>query len=249
MHSEIFLQTINWTPILSLAALAAILLRRRLIGNMPFFFVFVVVAWARDVACYVSLLISPPAYNRTYWISHIFSAISIFLASYELSLVRLFPRFYKVAFYRSLFAIAAVAAAAVAFSTMSGDVHLEMAPRIINVFDLLHVAGLLFFVGLMSVMGRSWSRHEFVLVFGLGLQAASFVVFFATYLRFGPIRGTISSLPAISDALSSVVWLVAFLPGEKADEFSAELIDPNVLQDARKWESTLRQTFLNKRND
>jgi hypothetical protein len=247
MHSEIFLQIINWIPILSLAALAAILLRRRLIGNMPFFFVFVVVAWARDVACYVSLLISLPAFDRTYWISHIFSAIFVFLASYELSLVRLFPRFYKVAFYRSLFAKAAVVSVAVAFSTVAGDVRLAMAPRIINIFNLLHVAGLLFFVGLMSVMGRRWSRHEFVLVFGLGMQAATFVVFFATYLRSGPIQGTISSLPAISDALSSVVWLVAFLMGKKADEFSAESIDPNVLQDARQWESTLRETFLKKK--
>jgi len=247
MHSEIFWQTITWTPILSLAALATILLRRRLARNMPIFFAFVVIAWARDVACYVSERISSHAYFRMYWISHIFSAIFIFLASYELSLLRLFPRFYKVAFYRSLFAIATVVTIAVVFSAMAEDVHLAMAPRIINIFDLLHVAGLFFFVGLMSIMGRSWSRHEFVLAFGLGVQGATFVVFFATYLRSGPVEGIIRNLPPISDAVSSVVWLVAFLTGKKADEFSTEPVDPNVLQDARQWESTLRQTFLNKK--
>jgi hypothetical protein len=248
MHSEIFQQTITWTPILSLAALAAILLRRQLARNTPFFLAFVVVAWARDAACYVAERMGPHVYFRMYWISHIFSAIFIFLASYELSFVRLFPRFYKVAFYRSLFAIAAVVTIAVAFSTMAGDVHLAMAPRIINVFDLLHVVGLFFFVGLMSVMGRNWSRYEFVIAFGLGIQAATFIIFFATYLRSGgPVQGIIGSLPAISDAVSSVVWLVAFLMGKKADEFSTGPVAPSVLQDARQWESTLRQTFLNKK--
>jgi hypothetical protein len=247
MHSEILWQTIYWSPILNLAAVGALLLRRRLVHGMPFFFAFLVVAWTRDVACLIAERISAGAYNSTYWISHIFSAMAIFLASYELSLLRLFPKFYKVAFYRSLFAIAALVVIIVAVSTMAGEIQLAIVPRIINILDILHVAGLFFFVCLMSVMGRSWSRHEFVIAFGLSIQAVAFIIFFAVFLHSGPVHGLIRNLPPISDALSSVVWLVAFLMGEKADEFSTEPVAPSGLQDARQWESTLRQTFLNKK--
>src|SRR5579864_7085764 len=115
MHSGILWQVIYWSPTLALAALMVILIRRRLAREFPFFFTYIVIAWAKDLACFLVYYLAPGdehsriywiPYRYTYWISHLVSALFLLLATLELSLTRLFPRFYKVAFYRHLFLVA-----------------------------------------------------------------------------------------------------------------------------------------------
>jgi hypothetical protein len=247
MDSGTLWQAIYWSPTLALTALMVILAWRRLAREFPFFFSYIVVAWAKDLADFVAYHKSPGAYFYTYWISHLVSAVFILLATYELSLTRLFPRFYKVGFYRHLFSVAALIAIGVGVSAAYEGSGLKVVPQAIHVINILQVIALLFFVGLMQFMGRQWARYEFGIALGLGVNAVAFVIFFVIFLRSGPLHGMMRELPTVADALVCLIWLVTFLRPESPTAPPIAPVSPEVLDQARKWEKTLKESLTAKK--
>lgn len=249
MSSRILWQVIYWSPTLALATIAGILVWRRLARKFPFFLAYVAVAWAKDVGEFAAYHVSPRAYYHTYWISHLVTAVLMLLATYELSLIRLFPRFYKIRFYRYLFSAVAIVLIASTLSAVYGGAGLIAIQKVINIIDLLQVVALLFFVGLMLFMGRRWERYEFGVALGLGVNAAAFLTVFAVFLRSGPLHGIIRELPAIADALACLIWLFTFLRPEKPATAPRATVRPEVLEQAREWERTLKDSLSGKKRE
>lgn len=252
MGSGIFWQVIYWGPTLVLATLVWILLKRGLARTFPFFFSYIVVASAKELTVFLAYKLTSgdyqsQAYVRSYWGAHLISAAFILFATYELSLKRLFPRFYKVTFYRYLFSIAALIAIVMIIFGVYGGGSLQIVAKLIHIIDILHVVALLFFVGLMQFMGRQWARYEFAIALGLGVNAVAFVIVFVTFLKSGPVPGLMRQLPAIADAVVSLIWLITFLRPEKTTLIPVHPIEPEILRQAHKWEQTLKESLARKK--
>src|SRR2546423_1155212 len=112
MVKELLQQGIYWLPIPVLGILIVTLLRRKFASRLPFFFVYVAAGLLGDVARLLVYSVShgiTVTYYYVYWISQAINAVFAFLTAGELVLNRLFPKFYRVGFYRYLFAFAIVA--------------------------------------------------------------------------------------------------------------------------------------------
>ncbi len=251
MHTGILWQVIYWSPILMLTALIALFLRRGLVREFPWFFGYIVVDWSKDVAefvVYSGAFGGYPSLNYvyTYWTSHLIGSLFLLVAAYELSLTRLFPRFYKVSFYRHLFSLAAVMIAGLGLFAAYGERQLSVVPKVIHIADVLHVLALLFFVGLMQFMGRRWARYEFAIAAGLGVNAVAFVLWFVIFLKFGP-GPPARDLPSVADFLTCLAWLITFLRPQDAGITLAAPVSPEILDQTRKWEEALKESFSRKR--
>jgi hypothetical protein len=246
MQSEIW-QVIYWSPILVRAALVVLLLRHRFVRRVPFFFTYLVVTFGRDLVCFLMYQRGPTVYSQTYWISNLVAAIFIFLASCELSFTRLFPQFHRVRFYRYSFLAAAIVSTAMGLSIAFGGFSLSILAELIHVLDVLQVVGLLFSVGLMIFMGRRWAGYEFGVALGLGVEVTSLVITFAVLLRSGSLHGRIWNLPAVADAVACIIWLIAFWRPGTASAIPAVPVGAGVLQEAKRWEETLKGSLIEKK--
>lgn len=231
-----------------LAVLAVLLVRRKAPKEFPFFFSYIIVGVVVGV---VRLCLYSPrsiVYIYAYWITDVLIAIVALLATYELFVRRLFPRFHAVRFYRYLFPITAVIIALCAVPAALQLNRLGVIIRSIHVFEFLRVAILLFFVGLMLLMGRRWTRHEFGIALGLGIQASAVLLTSASWTQGARIRTLTVQLPVIAYDIACLIWLVTFLQPEKFTPPPTRPVSPEVLGEARKWQETLKESLTSKKN-
>src|SRR5215470_1343794 len=139
MSTKLLLQVVGWLSLPVLAVLAGILIWRKVRNKFPHFFNYVVVTEVVGVVRLWAYYAKPRAYAPVYWLSDLLIALFALLATYELFVKRLFPRFSAVRFYRYLFpiatAIVAIFAALAAIETRKFSNLLPM----IHVFDVLRV--------------------------------------------------------------------------------------------------------------
>src|SRR5579864_785714 len=110
---------VNWFGLPALALLAILLVYRRWHRVFPLFLIYVIGTELIGIVRLVS--IRSGFYARIYWISDAVFASLALLATYELFFKRLFPAFYRVRFYRTLFPAAAILiAGGVAISALLG---------------------------------------------------------------------------------------------------------------------------------
>ncbi|HEX5434768.1 MAG TPA: hypothetical protein VFY05_11060 [Candidatus Angelobacter sp.] len=169
-------------------------------------------------------------------------AVIFSLALYEVFLRRLFPRFHKVSLYRALFPGAAAAIllltiiAVLQSSDRSAAFHIAS-----RAFDFVRTAFLVFFMLLMLLMGRQWSRYDLGITLGFGIQAAAALANAAVRSRLGHRSQFFDTAEAITFEAACVIWLITFSKPEHAHRLQpAETLDPLVLPQARKWESVLK---------
>lgn len=252
MHSGILWQVIYWSPIPILAALVIILLRRRLTREFPLFFSYVVVTCGKNVVQLVAYWegagnYKSPAYIYPYWFSQLASAVFILLATYELALTHLFPRYYKVTFYRYLFSIAAlVVIGLVAFAMYGGSI-LPVLVKAVHLMDVLQVLAMFFFVALMQFMGRQWQRYQFAIALGLGVNSIGLVVYIVISLKSRIVFGVLQEILPIANTFAFLFWLFTFLRPEKPSAPPAAPISPEVLDEARKWQEGLKESLTRKK--
>jgi hypothetical protein len=177
-----------------------------------------------------------------YWISDLPITIFNFLAVYELFARRLFPRFHKVRVYRFLFPLVAsgvlVGAWFTALEAPNRYAALAIEARVLS-FILVAILG--FFLALMLAMGRGWTRHDFGIAFGFALSNAAFLATSAAWVRSHYHTVSIEQLPLIAFDLSCLIWLFAFLQPEKQPAlYPADAMDPQMLHEARNWETVLK---------
>ena len=231
---------VDWFAVPSLALLACILLYRKLYREFPLFFSYVVVTEMVGLARYIASKGSPSVYSYVYWISNLVVVLFAFLASYELFVGRLFPRFYKVRFFRILFTLAVILVnVLVVFAAIYGN-HKRWLLLSSRIGEFLRAAIVFFFVALMTVMGRQWEMKEFGIAFGFGLDVAmslASVTFWTQASKRSPLIGRI---PVIAYDIACIVWIYCFWCAKSEPAVPSTPLSPAALHEAKKWEESLK---------
>lgn len=231
-----------------LAGVAILLVWRKSLRQFVYFFYYVIIG---EITGVVRLCLHDRysrIYYYTYWITDLLMAVAAFLATYELFVRRLFPRFYTVHFYRYLFLTAATVIVFLAAPAALELNQLWIIIRAIHVLGVLQVAVLVFFVSLMVFMGRQWERYEFGIALGLGIQSAALLLTSASWTQGPRIRAITTGLPVASYDIACLIWLITFWKPERQSHAATVPVSPEVLQEARKWEETLKGSLTRKKD-
>jgi len=248
MLSPIVRETINWASLPALVGLTCLLVWRRLVRQFPYFFYYVI---AGGVIGFIRLGLydrRSRVYLYAYWITDPLIAIAGVLATYELFIRRLFVRFYAVRFYRYLFPVGALIVVLIAVPATVQLNQLWIVVRAIHVLGVLRVAILLFFVGLMTFMGRQWDRYEFGIALGLGIQASALLVMFANMTLGLFVSASNIALAPLSYDVACLIWLITFSKPEKPQSVPTMPIRPEVLTEARKWQEAAKDSVTGKKD-
>jgi hypothetical protein len=239
-----------WMAVPSLTFLVLIFLVRRLYRDFPFFFLFVVASAFIGAMRFIVFALGPSPlwYFYLYWCTDFALMVTCLLAIYELFVKRLFPNFLKVGFYRFLFPFAALIIAVLTFFTAlqspNPSASLLIAAR---TFYFLRTAAIVFFVALMLFMGRRWTRYEFGIALGIGIQASASLITEAMrtlWHYFTPF----DRVSVVVYDIGCLVWIVAFWrAADSGDGASVAGVNPQALKEARKWEGTLKDWLMPRR--
>jgi len=234
-----------WFSLPSLALLAVLLVWRRAVREFPYFFTYVLMGECVDIARYWGYYRWRQGYPYVFWVTDVLIAVFTFLVAYELFIRRLFPRFHATRFYRYLFPIVGLFIGLVAAPSALAAEKISLLLGLVHGLEILRVTVLLFFVGLMVLMGRRWTRYEFAIALGLALQAAATLVTSANWTRSFPMLP--NNLPLIAYDLACLVWLIAFLRPEKPTAIPVGPVSPAILEGAKEWESALKESVTAKK--
>ena len=242
MANNFIWDVVAWISLPLLVVLAGVMMWKRVARVFPYFFTYVVVTAAIGVVRFVAYKnYSAKVYFVVYWSSDFVILLTTFLAIYEVFLRRIFPGFAKVRFYRYLFPIVAfLISTAAFFLALHAKDQRAAFLTISRVFDFLRSAVIGFFVLLILFMGRSFTDYEFSITAGFGIQAALALAHAAIRLQGG--RSTIMErLELIAFDVACVIWLWSFATGkESIPKDGYALTDADALQEAKKWESSLK---------
>jgi hypothetical protein len=235
-----------WLQILVLMLVSAILFWRRAYRHLPLFFVYVLSAWLVGIVRYAAFKLGPQPYFYVYWISELAGVVTVSLVFYEVFLRRLFPRFYKVRFYRNLFPAIAIAILFLTIITalQASDKRAAFSAAS-HAFDFVRTAVLFFFVILMTLMGREWPRYDFGIALGFGLHAAVALVHFAVRTQFHDKPAILDVMDMVAYDLACFIWLITFLKPEKSPpQLPPDRLSVETLDQARKWEDTVKDLLI-----
>jgi hypothetical protein len=228
----------DWMALPLLALLAGIILYRKYQREFPLFLAYVIATITIGFARLLASQSTVKAYYYVYWISDIVVAVFAFLATYELFIKRLFPAFYKVNFFRYLFPIVAAALTLLGASTALYSGRLAVLLTTVRIYEFLRATVLVFFVVLMIFMGRRWTRQEFGIAFGFGLDVSAAFALLAIVARSGDQRGMVNRIPTFAYDIACLVWLYCFWATPKTSLPTP--LAPEALNEAKKWEGSLK---------
>jgi hypothetical protein len=233
---------IDWFALPSLAVLACILLYRKWYREFPLFFCYVVLTEMVGLTRYAASKGSPSVYSKVYWISNLVVVLFAFLASYELFVRRLFPRFYKIRFFRILFTLAAILVnVLVVIAAIYGN-HKRWLLLSARIEEFLRAAVVFFFVALMTVMGRKWEMKEFGIAFGFGLDVAISLASVALWTQASNRSPLVSRIPVIAYDIACMIWIYCFWRAPKSEPaVPTAPLSPEALHEAKKWEESLKE--------
>lgn len=239
---------VDWSSLPMVAVAAGIFVWRRLHPKFPIFFAYLVATATAGVVSLAARPHGPRVYFYAYWISNIVVGVFNVLVVCEVFGLRLFPLFYKVGFYRRVFTAASVVILLGGWLTAleSGNKGQALIVRA-RAVDFIVVAMLVFFVFLMLVMGRTWGRHDFAIVSGLVVSSAGSLMASAmwvrTHYKFTPVQ----HLVPITFGIACLIWLNSFWSKEKVSVPASPSLRPEMLQEARRWESALKDWLMFKK--
>jgi hypothetical protein len=232
---------LGWGALPIVAVLLFILLFRRLVSEFPLFFSYLV---ATEVVGIVRLawFASPvQTYRYVYWISDIIYTFFALMATYELFVKRLFPGFYKIRFYRYIFLFAALLTTLLSTVLALTSGHFRLLVTTIYVYSFVRAAILMFFVGLMLLMGRQWSKLEFAIAFGLGLDVSTSLASLGIWSHTPSATVLINRVSEVAYDIACIVWLYCFWTAPKAQPaISSVSLSAEALHEAKKWEDSLK---------
>lgn len=230
-----------WFPVLILSVLGGILVRRRLYRELPLFFSYVLFASLIGLVRYAAEHFTR-AYFYVYWFSELAGAVFVTLALYEVLLRRMFVGFQRIRVYRIIFPVAAaITLILTILSALEASDRSAAFLRASRAFDFVRTAILLFFIGLMLLMGRVWSRYDLGVSLGFGLQAAAALANAAIRTRLPQSAEVLDAVELATYNLSCLIWLAAFWKPENPREPpESEMLNPAVVEEARSWESVLK---------
>src|SRR5262249_45652472 len=156
---------------------------------------------------------------------------------------RLFPMFHKVRLYRFLFPAVGFIIALLAFLTVALSPDRKAAfVATSRGLDFLRTAVVGFFAALTLVMGRRFSGFDFWIAGGFGVQAAVTLANAATRILLPQTAAVFDTVELITYDLVCFIWIIVFWKGENRPELRLdEQPDPALLQEARTWETMLKE--------
>ncbi|HEX6878842.1 MAG TPA: hypothetical protein VF135_00635 [Terriglobales bacterium] len=249
MHSLSATQIILWglAPLLQ-ACTAALLMRRKMVKELPWFFAFLVFHVVRFSLQFPAFFISYTVYFNLFWTLEIVDSLLVLFVIQEL-----YNRFFEnyeslkgmsTIFFRSATVILFIMTIVVATRT-SGTARarivtsLFVLDRSVNVVQCALIF-LLFLAGL--VFGLPWRRMTRGIAIGLGVMSATFAITI-TLRTFAPLGQMhfFDLLQTYSYNLSVAIWLVAAWYRERVP-VTTEQLPSETLQ---KWDTTLLE-FMGK---
>jgi len=223
----------------ALLILTGLLVYRRWYRTFPFFLIYVVGAESIGLIRLAVSTAAVPVYARTYWFSDTFLAAFAFLASYELFFKLLFPNFYRTRFYRILFPGMAILVSVLASLIAVSRGHSSVLTATVQVYEFIRAALLFFFIALMLAMGRQWSKQEFGIAFGFGLDVAFSLASIGTWSHTSNRSAVLTRLSVIAYDGACLLWLYCFWAAPKVPvTFQQDL--PEKLDEARRSEKVLK---------
>jgi hypothetical protein len=239
MGEHIWLRfVLDWLGLPALALLAIVLIYRRWGRVFPYFLIYVIAAEAVGLIRLVASRIFLDTYSKIYWISDTVLAAAAFLATYEVLIKRLFPRFYRVRLYRSIFPIVAILITVLmVLSALVGN-HFSRLAIAIHTVEFIRGAALFFFVLLMLVMGRRWEKQEFGIAFGFALDVSATLMLLSTWTHTYK-RASLANWSVVAYDIACLLWLYCFWADPK-DSGTITHISAENLRDAKKWEEMLK---------
>jgi hypothetical protein len=240
---------LGWFAMLASVLLAGILLRHRHYRELPLFFFFVTSVLVTAGIRYAALRTTPAVYFYVYWTTDLAGAPIVFLALCEVFLRRLFVGFYKTRFYRNLFLFIAVVI--VSLTVLSASRAPDKSAAFLaasQAFDFMRTALLVFFMGLMLLMGRAWTRYDLGITLGFGLQAAVALINSAVRIRLHYRPPVLDIAEFVAYDIACVIWLITFWKAERPAPVSPDnQISREMVEQARGWESSLKDFFRPKK--
>jgi hypothetical protein len=238
-------QVINWLSVPVLAVVLGILCWRKLYREYPIFFWYLVATEAAGVVRFFAISRGVMTYFYVYWISDIIVTILNFLAVYELFVKRIFPKFYKVGLYRYLFPAFAAGSILLAWFAALAPRNMSALALEDRILDAAVVATLIFFGLLMLVIGRQWTRYDFAIAFGFALSSSAFLLATTIWMQ-SHYQDFSAHIPVIAYDVTSLIWLFAFRAPEKTPQHAN--ITPELVSEARAWQSVLRNWISSKKS-
>jgi hypothetical protein len=107
-----------------------------------------------------------------------------------------------------------------------------------RIFVFLQAAILVFFVALMIMMGRQWSKQEFAIAFGFGLDVSTSSILLGILSHTASRNELLNRIAVVAYDLACLIWLYCFWAAPKTQASPA--LSPEALQEARKWEDSLK---------
>jgi len=244
-YAEWLRATLNWLSLPVIAISAGIFLWRKLHREFPFFFALLIATEIVGLLRFATIS-NQRAYFYVYWISNLLLDVLNLLAVYELFAIRLFPRFHKVRAYRFLFAAAgAIIVVAAWFVAVESANQYRVLIVQDRVSDFIVVGMLAFFVCLMMVMGREWSKYEFGIASGLVIANVSAILASAMWLRNFFPESVLQEIVPVGFDVACIIWLYCFWSGDKSfDSRVAAPLQPEMVHEARRWEAVLKAWIL-----
>jgi hypothetical protein len=248
MNSAAWLwRIVDWGSIPIMAIVIGILAWRKLHREFPFFFTYLLASEATTALRFFTVD-RGETYFYVYWISEIAICGFSLLVVFELFALRLFPKFYKIRFYRYLFIVIAAIIALGAWLTAmeSGNKYTVLIIQS-RVFYFVIVGMLTFFVSLMMVMGREWTQYEFAISVGFVITNAG-AFFVSVLLARAQHQGIVQEIAPITFDIACLLWLYCFWSKERVfNRRGTSTLQPEMVEEARRWQAVLKESILSKK--
>lgn len=242
MLQNLMLFAVRWFPVAAVAVLVCVFLWRRLWRDLPFFFLYLASALLVAALRYVSFKIGGRQFFYLYWISDLAASLLTFLPMYEVFFKRMFPRSHKTLFYRAIFPLVAVVILVLTVLTALQAQDRRAAFQIASrAFDFMRTSILVFFIALIVLMGRAWTRYDLGITLGFAIQASVALANAAVKARMHYLPSFLDTAELVAYNVSCVIWLVTFSRPEKAIHGAhPDQLTYATLDQARGWERMLK---------
>lgn len=235
-----WVEIIAWMSLPSLGLLAAIFLYKKYHREFPLFFTYIIAVVVIGIARLLASRVGGRVYYNVYYISDVAYAAFAFMAVYELFIKRLFPAFYKTGFFRYLFPTAAILITLLGAATALHRGDRSVVLTGVRVYEFLRTATILFFAALMVFMGRRWTKQEFGIAFGFGLDVSAAFTAIALMSRNPHAGEFVRTIPVFAYDIACIIWIYCFWTAPAVKDGPPPSLPIDALHDAKNWETSLK---------
>jgi hypothetical protein len=119
--------------------------------------------------------------------------------------------------------------------------HLRLLVATIYVYSFVRAAILVFFVALMMIMGRRWSKLEFAIAFGLGLDVSTSLASLGIWSHTPSATVLINRVSEVAYDIACIIWLYCFWTAPQPSAIAPAPLSTEALLEAKKWEDSLKK--------